>query len=116
MEYAIMDTPALYLESLISDTWENKIDWISYKYDYGIRHWALVMIPTTMKYLKIEIYDMGQATFIETEFHTGIEINKTIFNTLDVNKQPERLTRLLLAIKRYMESNNKKILDKKKIK
>ena len=95
MEYGTIDTPELFLENLISDTWEDKIDWDTREFDYGLVHMTLIIVPKTMKYLKIEVFDIGYSSFVKTEFHTGKEINKVEFSSLNKKQHPERIKRLI---------------------
>ena len=107
MEYGTIEMPALFIENLISDTWEEKISWDTHGFDYGLVHMALLIIPKTMKYLKVEVFDIGYSSFIKTEFHTGKEINRVEFSSITRKQHPERFSRLTMAIKRYQDANNK---------
>ncbi len=101
-----IDTPELFLETVISDTWENKLIWIKELLEYGSKY--TVLIPVTgYKYLKIETLDIGQPSFVKAEYHTGVAKNKVDFISLKAHEHPERIQRLILAIRRQQDAKIK---------
>lgn len=100
MSYMI-DNPDLFLESLINDTWENKLFWDPYNYDNGLVHITYINVKGTKKFLKIEVYDMGRISLVKTSFN-GPD-NKVMFENIKSGEQRERIQRLILSIKRQQE-------------
>lgn len=96
----IIDTPSLLLESLIEDTYNDKIKWeISEMEDLGIKSTTTISIPNTKKFLIFEFYDLGSASFMKTTFNKGFFSSDIIdFESINVLKEKERLIRLSQAI------------------
>ncbi len=93
-----IETPGLFLDALIRDTWNEKIQWEPMDFEYGFRYLTTINIENTSKYLAVEVYEMGASTFVKTDFHADME-NKVHFDNIKYKEQIERLTRLLKAIK-----------------
>lgn len=104
MSYSIT-SPALYLEQLITDTWEDKIFWDSFTFEYGMRDICLINIKGTKKYLKLELFEMGSSSFLKTEFHKypKTEDNVVRFENIKLKEQRERMNRLILAVTRQRD-------------
>jgi hypothetical protein len=97
---SILETPELMLESLIEDTFNNKVEWITDKMDHGNKSTAIITISGTIKFLKFTFYEMGTASFIKTEFYKGPNIDSVEFESINAQKERERLVRLASAIRR----------------
>ena len=90
-----------FMDSLIRDTWDSKIEWESYVFDYGFRYLTIICIPNTKKYLKIEVFDMGSSSFVKTDFYK--EKDYTHFDNVKSKEHRERVVRLIKAIKSQVE-------------
>lgn len=100
MEYKI-DTPSLFLESLIVDTFDDKIKWHQEDLEFiGEKYTALINI-TYKKYLKIQIFDLGKSSYVKIRYHRGKDWQDIVdFESIDYSAQTERIMRLSQAIKR----------------
>lgn len=102
-----IDTPALFLENIILGTYQNKILWIPTGLMQGSKYTALITIPPTKKSIKIEMFDMGNLSFIKSEF-SGMK-EKVEFKALNAQDHPMRMSRLIQSIKTQLKEENIKI-------
>jgi len=101
-------SPELFLENVIEDTFNDKIDWLSRIFEHGLIHLVLVGVPGTMKFLKLEVFEIGKASFVRIEFHTGISTNKITFQNIKSRDHAERIQRLIKAIQRQNDARRNK--------
>jgi hypothetical protein len=118
MDYKI-DTPILFLESLIEDTFNDKIKWYQEDLDFiGKKHTTLINVPTTKKYLKFQVYDLGKSSYVKIQYHKGQNWQDIVeFECIESISQRERIARLVLSIKiQYKRELGDKKLNYIKIK
>lgn len=94
-----IEKPSDFLDSLIRDTWANKISWDSNDFDYGRRYLSILPIKDTSKFLKIEVFEMGSSSFIKTYLHLDNSTEVSFDNVKSKDNQRERIVRLILSIK-----------------
>jgi len=100
MEYKI-NAPGLFLESLIEDTFNDKIKWYPEDLQFiGKKYTALINI-TYKKYLKIQIFELGKSSYVKIRYHIGKEWQDIVdFESIDYSDQTGRILRLSQAIER----------------
>ena len=118
--FEILQKPDIFLETLIEDTFLNKVQWETFDMDYGTKSDSTVNIPDCTKYLKFEFYEMGTASFIKTIFYKGFNYKDIVeFESINARKERERLVRLSQAIKRQIDtrsnSDEYKLLRRQKL-
>jgi len=109
----IIDAPDLFVESLIDDTFDDRLTWSTLELNVGTKHTTIIDVPTTTKYLKVELFEIptistgkwekSSSSFLKIEFHVGYK-NRIEFESINKKDHPERIIRLLQAIKRQKDS------------
>jgi hypothetical protein len=98
--YSKIYAPILFMETMIEDTYNDKLMWDTYDSDYGLRHVAKYPVLGTKKYLKIEVFDSGNWSIIKTDYYDG-KIKKVNFDNINAQnyKYRERILKLITVIK-----------------
>lgn len=89
--------PEDFLEKLIDETWSRKISWDKIDNEFGKRYVAIVNIPKTKKYFRLEFFDNGMFSFLKVQINLSTK-DKIEFQKIQGSDHIERILRLLLAI------------------
>jgi len=104
-EYRNIDSPTIYIESLIEKTEKDELLWAKIEDGrFSKKYIAMVDIPKTKKYLKIitnELLLTPDYSFLKTEFYIG-NSNKITFNTINFGDN-EKVRILINSIKNQLK-------------
>jgi hypothetical protein len=97
-----------FLESLIGNTWTDKIIWEIYDNEYGVRF--IVRLPVSQKkFIRVEVFEAGKFTTIETKYFLE-EMKSIDFEKIKFADYEAQIVRLKLAIKRQKDAKIAKIM------